>query len=284
MGEARTGDGGREFQRVLAALRESILDGTYGFGRVLPPQRELAERLGVSRDTVQRVLAELRDAGWIETRQGSGSRVIRESGQPPVPESSMAAADLGWFIDRAFAGRKVALDVYTLTTESLDAHVREQAERIVHGRSPAPAEITLRVLLPSEGLELPYPRSARDPGDPRMRDRLHRISDRHLGALRMTLAELAANSLVAKVSVVVRRVPLTPAFKVYLLNRTELLHSVYRVIPRRIMLNETEQVDALDVLGFGAQATHFAKSPFVDAHQQWFDSLWEHLSVPEGKT
>ncbi|WLW52219.1 GntR family transcriptional regulator [Streptomyces sp. YU58] len=32
---------------------------------------------GVSRDTVQRVIRELRDEGWIETRQGSGSRVVR---------------------------------------------------------------------------------------------------------------------------------------------------------------------------------------------------------------
>ncbi|MEU4652399.1 GntR family transcriptional regulator [Streptomyces sp. NPDC023723] len=285
MGEARAGDGGgREFQRVLAALRERILDGTYGFGRVLPPQRELAARLGVSRDTVQRVLAELREEGWLETRQGSGSRVIREGAPAPVPALPMAEADLGWFIGRVFAARTAALDVYTLTTESLDAHVREQAERIVHGRSPAPEEITLRILLPSEEQEHPYPRSTRDPDDRRMRDRLRRISDRHLGSLRMTLAELAANSLVARASVVVRRVPLTPAFKVYLLNRTELLHSVYQVIPRRIMLTETDQVDALDVLGLGARATHFAKSPFVDAHQQWFDSLWEHLSVPESKT
>ncbi|WP_374208463.1 GntR family transcriptional regulator [Streptomyces lincolnensis] len=32
---------------------------------------------GVSRDTVQRVIRELRDEGWIETRQGSGSHVVR---------------------------------------------------------------------------------------------------------------------------------------------------------------------------------------------------------------
>jgi DNA-binding transcriptional regulator YhcF (GntR family) len=280
--EGRQGDGGgREFQRVLDALRARMLDGSYGAGHVLPSQRELADQLGVSRDTVQRVLRDLREEGWIETRQGSGSRVIRKTGQPPTSTSTMVTADLGWFIDRAFAGRKVALDVYTLTSESLDAHVRVRAERIAARTDTAPEEIALRILLPSAEQEHPYPRSTERPDDQRIRNRLRAISDRHLDSLRRTLRELAANRLVPEVSVVVRRVPLTPAFKVYLLNRTELLHSVYQVIPRRIVLSETEQVQALDVLGFGAQTTHFTQSPFVDAHQGWFDSLWEHLSVPD---
>ena len=87
----------------------------------------LAKEFAVSRDTVQRAIRELADEGWIESRRGSGS-----------PE--------------------VTLDVYTLTSESLDAHIRVQAERIRGGRV-APHSIAVRMLLPSESLSMPYPKA-----------------------------------------------------------------------------------------------------------------------------
>ncbi|MGA6225640.1 GntR family transcriptional regulator, partial [Streptomyces umbrinus] len=59
------------------ALREQLASGTFRLGELLPPQRYLASDYGVSRDTVQRVLRQLAAEGWIESRQGSGSRVVR---------------------------------------------------------------------------------------------------------------------------------------------------------------------------------------------------------------
>ncbi|MGW1966185.1 GntR family transcriptional regulator [Streptomyces sp. NPDC001935] len=44
---------------------------------MLPSQRSLADDLGVSRDTVQNVLKALAEEGWITSRQGSGSRVLK---------------------------------------------------------------------------------------------------------------------------------------------------------------------------------------------------------------
>lgn len=54
-----------------------MADGTYPLRSTLPSQSDLATEFGVSRDTVQRVLRELVDEGWIESRQGSGPRVIK---------------------------------------------------------------------------------------------------------------------------------------------------------------------------------------------------------------
>ena len=55
------------------ALTLLIGDGRIGQGTRLPSERELTEALGVSRTTVTRAYAALRDAGYAEARQGSGT-------------------------------------------------------------------------------------------------------------------------------------------------------------------------------------------------------------------
>ncbi|WP_343243161.1 winged helix-turn-helix domain-containing protein [Streptomyces sp. SID12501] len=76
-GQQATDGGGREFDRVADELRHRMTGGVYPLGSLMPAQRDLAQEFGVSRDTVQRVLRELRNEGWIESRQGSGSRVVK---------------------------------------------------------------------------------------------------------------------------------------------------------------------------------------------------------------
>lgn len=56
-------------------LRTEILDGTYPPGVLLPPERELAERYGVTRTTVKHTLVRLAQMGLISTRHGVGSEV-----------------------------------------------------------------------------------------------------------------------------------------------------------------------------------------------------------------
>ena len=55
------------------ALTLLIGDGRIGQGTRLPSERELTDALGVSRTTVTRAYAALRDAGYAEARQGSGT-------------------------------------------------------------------------------------------------------------------------------------------------------------------------------------------------------------------
>jgi DNA-binding transcriptional regulator YhcF (GntR family) len=260
--------GGREFNSLLEELRARIADGRYELGGLLPPQRELADEFGVSRDTVQRVLRELRNEGWIESRQGSGSRVVRspihlnkEQQATPRPR-----ATLGPFVARAFARPIVQLDIFTLTSESLDAHVRLQAEHIRTGEIAAPERIELRMLLPSESLELPYPRARKSSSGPgeaeeldrlqeQIQDRLRGITRRHTTSLRAALRDLETEGLVPSVDVEVRSLPLVPVFKLYLRRGAEALFGPYKVVERSILLDDGTEMEALDVLGLGSTLT-----------------------------
>lgn len=269
-------------------LRVRMADGTYPLGSTMPSQRDLAEEFLISRDTVQRVVRELRNEGWIESRQGSGSRVVKNQriqSSTARATRSRQAITLGPLISEVFEQPEVTLDVSTLTSESLDAHVRLQAERIRAGVI-SPERISLRMLLPSPELDLPYPRVKDDENDLRLRDRLHKLTDQHTKSLEQVLTALKAEKLVPSVEVEVRRARLTPTFKLYLINRTEALHGLYEVIERPLVLDSGEEVTALDVLGLGATLTHHVKdgdpnsagSVFVDSHQAWFESVWTWLS------
>jgi DNA-binding transcriptional MocR family regulator len=61
------------YRGLAEAIRVLITDGRVPVGVRLPSERELTEALGVSRTTVTRAYAELRDHGFLVSRQGSGS-------------------------------------------------------------------------------------------------------------------------------------------------------------------------------------------------------------------
>jgi len=72
---ALIGDFDREpaYKGLAEGLRVLITDGRLPVGVRLPSERELTDALGVSRTTVTRAYAELRDIGFLVSRQGSGS-------------------------------------------------------------------------------------------------------------------------------------------------------------------------------------------------------------------
>ncbi|SDE32207.1 FadR/GntR family transcriptional regulator [Limimaricola pyoseonensis] len=59
-------------QGVVRQIEELVLRGILRPGDRLPPERELAERLGVSRPSLREALAELQTRGLVETRAGAG--------------------------------------------------------------------------------------------------------------------------------------------------------------------------------------------------------------------
>jgi DNA-binding transcriptional MocR family regulator len=61
------------YQGLAEGLRVLITDGRIPVGVRLPSERELTDALGVSRTTVTRAYAELRELGFLVSRQGSGS-------------------------------------------------------------------------------------------------------------------------------------------------------------------------------------------------------------------
>ncbi len=63
--------------RILDELRGRILSGAWPPGHRLPPELELSARFGCSRMTMNKVLAQLVQAGLIERRRKAGSFVAR---------------------------------------------------------------------------------------------------------------------------------------------------------------------------------------------------------------
>ena len=62
----------RLYQQVAAQISELIWAGNWAVGQRLPAERELAERLKVSRPTVREAMIALELAGMVEVRTGSG--------------------------------------------------------------------------------------------------------------------------------------------------------------------------------------------------------------------
>lgn len=83
------------WRQLADALRLLILDGRLTLDTRLPGERELALTLEVSRTTIASALAHLRDEGYLESRHGSGSRVILpDSHSVPTRGTAGAALDL----------------------------------------------------------------------------------------------------------------------------------------------------------------------------------------------
>jgi GntR family transcriptional regulator/MocR family aminotransferase len=61
---------------LLTALRDAVRSGRLAAGTALPPSRTLATDLGVARNTVADVYAELVAEGWLASRQGAGTWVV----------------------------------------------------------------------------------------------------------------------------------------------------------------------------------------------------------------
>ena len=75
------------FESCVEMLATSIRLGIYPDGSTLPPERELAERMGVSRSTLREAIGALRDAGLLTTRRGRGGGSVVEF-HPEEPGAS----------------------------------------------------------------------------------------------------------------------------------------------------------------------------------------------------
>ena len=64
-----------KYAQVVAEIKSRIERGDYPPGSLLPSEHQLVTDFGVSRPTIVKALASLRQDGWIDTRQGKGSFV-----------------------------------------------------------------------------------------------------------------------------------------------------------------------------------------------------------------
>ena len=82
----------RLYRQIADQIRELIRSGEFVAGARLPPERDLAKQLGVSRPSVREALIALEVEGLVEVRIGSGIYVLgpgvrAESGDAPAGDA-----------------------------------------------------------------------------------------------------------------------------------------------------------------------------------------------------
>ena len=83
----------RLYRQIADQIAALIQKGEYGAGERLPPERDLAKQLGVSRPSVREALIALEVEGYVEVRVGSGVYVVG----PGRAGASALPADSGPF-------------------------------------------------------------------------------------------------------------------------------------------------------------------------------------------
>jgi len=117
----------RLYEQIAEQIRGIIAGQDLKPGDRLPPERELAQRLEVSRPSVREAMIALETAGIIEVRTGDGTYVRRlvPEGQPTLPWATQSEAVPGTF--EQFQARKLvepeltALAAEAATPEEIDA-------------------------------------------------------------------------------------------------------------------------------------------------------------------
>lgn len=95
-------------EEVVTRLREMIQRGELRSGDRLPPERDLAKLLGVSRPTLRAGIRSLAAVGVLQSRQGAGTFVVDAEGPPSLDSSPlrMMAALRGFTVAEMFEARR----------------------------------------------------------------------------------------------------------------------------------------------------------------------------------
>lgn len=146
------------YMQLQDAVRIAIHSGAFPHGFTLPPEREISERLAISRITVRKAISNLVDEGLLVRRQGSGTfvagRIDKQFGKLSSFSEDMAAKG------RTVTSQWLAREKANITTNealafglSLDALVyRFRRVRCADGE-PLAIELTTvpEFALPNEG-------------------------------------------------------------------------------------------------------------------------------------
>jgi DNA-binding FadR family transcriptional regulator len=100
---------GNAFEVTVERLARAIKLGVVTLGERLPPERELAELLGVSRMTLREAIRALAEAGFVESRRGrgGGTFVTFQAGTPPREQATEVARSMGDRLHQALDFRRV---------------------------------------------------------------------------------------------------------------------------------------------------------------------------------
>lgn len=93
--------GHHAFETCVERLATAIRLGVYPDGSVLPPERELAVTMGVSRATLREAIAALRSASMVKTTRGrgGGTAVVHAPAAPGAGDRGRVSARRGELMD-----------------------------------------------------------------------------------------------------------------------------------------------------------------------------------------
>ncbi|PZG11703.1 FadR/GntR family transcriptional regulator [Nonomuraea aridisoli] len=88
---------GNAFEETVERLLQAIKLGVVAKGGKLPPERELAARLGISRVTLREAIRALSEAGYLDVRRGryGGAFVTYEPAEPDPGDLRQAVTEMG---------------------------------------------------------------------------------------------------------------------------------------------------------------------------------------------
>lgn len=142
-----------KYAQVVAEIKARIERGDYPPGTLLPSEHQLVSDFGVSRPTIVKALAALRQEGWIDTQQGKGSFV---RGRPALAgaERTRPAENVLELPETSVAGKLVQAGVkiapgYVTTLLGLEAGAKAFVRQRLLGDDGGPAELA-SVWLPIE--------------------------------------------------------------------------------------------------------------------------------------
>ena len=134
----------RLYRQIAEQIRALIRSGEFGIGARLPPERDLAKQLGVSRPSVREALIALEVEGLVDVRIGSGI-YVRARGDIPV--AMPAESESGPFellrARQVIESECAALAAKSATrpqVQAIEAALTEMEREMAEAKQPLPGD------------------------------------------------------------------------------------------------------------------------------------------------
>lgn len=127
---------GTSAEEVVTRLREMIQSGDLAAGDRLPPERDLAKLLGVSRPTLRAGIRSLTTVGILQSKQGAGTFVAQAEESPTLDTSALRllSALHGFTSDEMFEARlALEMSIAALAAERANSEQMAQLAEEVAG-------------------------------------------------------------------------------------------------------------------------------------------------------
>ncbi len=102
------------YAQIQKNLEQRLIDGVYPIGSLMPSEQELSVEFNSSRTTIREALRYLRERGYVERRQGVGTRVISDTTRSPYFQSFSSLDEL---FQVAIETYYVVMDVKTIVID-----------------------------------------------------------------------------------------------------------------------------------------------------------------------